>query len=149
MVRLWVSSHHHLIDQLDMTINVFFWIGVNKFQAYSYRITFIDYGDVVFSQDIETWGGWRERHWLRVSKADYFADDILNFWNFSLSCPFLGAQSIDFFAYKMPIIFLLGVNTFFLVWIMVVCKIFLLADKCKLNIENVFFRLFSRNYALK
>ena len=56
-----------------------FRIGVNKFQAYSYRITFIDYGDVVLSQDIETWGGWRERHWLGVSKAEYFADDILNF----------------------------------------------------------------------
>merc|ERR1719468_458942 len=37
-----------------------------------------------------------------------------------LFCPFLGAQSIDFFAYKIPIIFLLGVNSFFLVWIMVI-----------------------------
>ena len=48
---------------------------------------------------------------------------LSNILNFSLSCPFLGAQSIDFFAYKIPIIFLLGVNSFFLVWIMVVCKI--------------------------
>jgi len=38
-----------------------------------------------------------------------------------LSCPFIAeAQSTDFYAYKLPIIFLLAINTFFLVWIMVI-----------------------------
>ena len=37
-----------------------------------------------------------------------------------LSCPFMSDHDIDFYAYKLPIMVLLGANTFFLLWIMVI-----------------------------
>jgi hypothetical protein len=37
-----------------------------------------------------------------------------------LSCPFLTERDTDFYAYKLPVFFLLLLNTFFLVWIMLV-----------------------------
>ena len=47
--------------------------------------------------------------------------DKIDLFQAVLSCPFIAeAQSTDFFAYKLPIIFLLAINSFFLVWIMVV-----------------------------
>ena len=39
-----------------------------------------------------------------------------------LSCPFLAERDTDFYAYKLPVFFLLVLNTFFLVWIMLVRK---------------------------
>ena len=60
--------------------------------------------------------------WGEIFIAQIFLSRLKIIFTFRLSCPFLGAQSIDFFAYKIPIIFLLGVNSFFLVWIMVVCS---------------------------
>ena len=80
--------------------------------------------------------------WGRILE-DTCCGILRNVFYFSLSCPFLGAQSIDFFAYKIPIIFLLGVNSFFLVWIMVVCTIqsSLLTAQTKnyqINIEHLF-----------
>ena len=39
-----------------------------------------------------------------------------------MSCPFMQESNIDFFAYKLPVFILLVVNSFFLVWIMVVSK---------------------------
>lgn len=37
-----------------------------------------------------------------------------------MSCPFMQESDTDFFAYKLPVFILLVVNSFFLVWIMVV-----------------------------
>ena len=37
-----------------------------------------------------------------------------------MSCPFMQESDTDFFAYKLPVFILLMVNSFFLVWIMVV-----------------------------
>ena len=37
-----------------------------------------------------------------------------------LSCPFLTERDTDLYAYKLPVFFLLVLNTFFLVWIMLV-----------------------------
>ena len=39
-----------------------------------------------------------------------------------MSCPFMQERDTDFFAYKLPVFILLLVNSFFLVWIMVVSK---------------------------
>ena len=37
-----------------------------------------------------------------------------------MACPFMQESDTDFFAYKLPVFILLLVNSFFLVWIMVV-----------------------------
>ena len=56
------------------------------------------------------------------------ANEIIRFsvkvMSLVLACPFLQEESIDLYAYKLPVFILLIANSFFLVWIMVVsCKI--------------------------
>ena len=41
-----------------------------------------------------------------------------------INCPFFEDNEIDFFVYNIPVFLLLTCNTFFLVWIMLVCLLF-------------------------